>query len=92
MRLRMTDYRERMLDALTDATGEKTKSKAIDRAVEHYCRCAGANAAHPTGTYEELMSRAIDEGSLTPGEIADILNTDSLPVIHSRDYWIGKEQ
>jgi len=28
----MTDHRERMLEALLDATGENTKSKAIDKA------------------------------------------------------------
>ncbi|WP_236039587.1 hypothetical protein [Haloarcula salinisoli] len=77
-----------MLDALLDATGENTKSKAIDKAVNHYCRCAGANPAHPTGTYEELMERAVEQGSLTLDEIAEILYTDSLPVRHNRVlYW-----
>lgn len=85
----MTDHRERMFDALLDATGEKTKSKAIDKAVNHYCRCAGANPAHPTGTYEELMERAVKEGSLTAGEIAETLTTDNLPIRHQREYSVG---
>lgn len=92
MRLRVTDHRERMFDALTDATGEKTKSKAIDRAVDHYCKCAGANAAHPTGTYEELMNQAVEQGSLTPGQIAEILHTESLPVQHTQEYCIGEDE
>ena len=91
MRLRMTDQRERMLEALLDATGEKTKSKAIDKAVNHYCRCAGANAAHPTGTYQKLMKRAVENGSLTPGDIAKILDTASLPVHHQRSYSVGTD-
>lgn len=90
MRLRMTDHRERMLKALLDATGENTKSKAIDKAVNHYCRCAGANPAHPTGNYEELMERAVGEGSVAPGEIAEILDTESLPVRYCREYSVGE--
>ena len=87
--MRMTDQRERMLEALLDATGEKTKSKAIDKAVNHYCKCAGANAAHPTGTYEELMTEAVEQGGLTAREIATILHTKSLPVQYSQNYEIG---
>jgi hypothetical protein len=86
----MTDHRERMLNALLDATGENTKSKAIDKAIDHYCRCAGANAAHPTGTYEELMERAVEEGSLTPGQIAEILNTGSLPIKYYWEFSVGE--
>jgi len=41
MRLRMTDSRERRMDALPEATGENTKSKALDRAAEFYLRVRG---------------------------------------------------
>ncbi len=89
MRLRMTDHRERMFEALLGATGEKTKSKAIDQAVNHYCLCAGENAAHPNGTYEKLMERAIEQGSVTPEEIAEVLGTEELPVDYERKWQVG---
>lgn len=38
MRIRMNDRRERQFDRLVEATGESTKSKAIDRAIDHYIR------------------------------------------------------
>ena len=56
MRLRMTDSRERRMDALLEATGENTKSKALDRAAEFYLRTRGENAAVPNGAFEELMA------------------------------------
>lgn len=90
MRLRMTDSRERMLDALLQATGEKTKSKALDTAVSHYVTCAGDNSAEPHGAYERLMETAIEQGSLTPDQIAEILSTGDLPVNYERDWSINE--
>jgi len=90
MRLRITDSRERMIDALLEATGENTKSKAIDTAIAHYCACAGDNVAQPQGTHEELMQLAIKRGSLTPQEIAQVLDTDSLPVKYNADWSVGE--
>jgi hypothetical protein len=37
----MTDDRERRPEHLLEATGENTKSKAIDRAAKYYVRMAG---------------------------------------------------
>ncbi len=80
MRLRMTDSRERRMDNLLEATGENTKSKALDRAAEFYLKMRGNNVAVPTGAFVELMERAEKQGSVTAPEIAEILNTDQLPV------------
>ncbi|MFC7134357.1 MULTISPECIES: hypothetical protein [Salinibaculum] len=44
MRLRMNDERERRLEALLEASGENTKSKAIDSAAKYYVRMSGALA------------------------------------------------
>ncbi|WP_245154566.1 hypothetical protein [Halorussus marinus] len=76
----MTDSRERRLDNLQEATGENTKSKALDRAAEFYLRMRGDTTAVPTGAFTELMERAEKQGSVTPEEIAEILDTDDLPV------------
>lgn len=79
-----------MIEALVEATGENTKSKAIDRAVNHYCICAGENAAHPVGTYEELMQVAVKKGSVTPAEIAEILDSDELQIKFDRSWSIER--
>ncbi|WP_225741284.1 hypothetical protein [Halorussus halophilus] len=76
----MTDSRERRMDNLLEATGENTKSKALDRAAEFYLKMRGNNVAVPTGAFVELMERAEKQGSVTAPEIAEILNTDQLPV------------
>jgi len=87
----MTDSRERNLEALQKATGEKTKSKAIDAAIQHYCAAAGGNMMHPDGTYRELMQLAIEEGSVTPEQIAEILDTKTLPLTYTRDWSVGND-
>ncbi|ELZ21479.1 hypothetical protein C475_18716, partial [Halosimplex carlsbadense 2-9-1] len=69
MRIRDTDKRQREWEMLQEATGEKTRSKAIDAAVRYYLKMAGGNAAAPTGSVEELMQVAEDQGSVTPAEI-----------------------
>lgn len=92
MRLRMTDVRERRLDNLCEATDENTKSKALDRAATFYLKMAGDTTAVPNGAFVELMERAEEKGSLTPTEIADILDTDELPLKATMDWSIGQKE
>ncbi|MFB6188597.1 MAG: hypothetical protein ABEI57_01820 [Halapricum sp.] len=80
MRLRMIDSRERRLDDLLEATGENTKSKALDRAAACYVKMRGETIAIPAGAFAELLARAEAQGSVTPAEIAEILDTEELPV------------
>ncbi|WP_231189332.1 hypothetical protein [Haladaptatus sp. DYF46] len=65
---------------LLEATGEKTKSKALDRAAEFYLQMRGDTAAVPSGAFIELMEKVEQQGSVTAEEIAEILHTDELPV------------
>ncbi len=89
MRLRMTDSRERRLANLLEATDENTKSKALDRAADYYLKMAGDTTAVPTGAVEELMERAVEQGSVTPEEIAAILDTEELPVEARTEWSVG---
>lgn len=91
MRLRMTEKRERRIEQLKEATGENMKSKAIDQASEFYIQMAGDTVAIPTGAFTELMQEAESNGSLTPEEIATILDTDQLPVNAVVEWSVGKE-
>ena len=91
MRLRMTDSRERRMEHLLEATGENTKSKALDRAVEFYLKMRGNNVAVPTGAFIELMEKAERQGSVTPTDIAEILDTDELPVDATTQWSVGNE-
>jgi len=61
-----------------------TKSGAIDTAADYYVRMAGGSSAVPTGAVEELMQLAINEGSVTPAQIAAVLDLDELPVRSQR--------
>lgn len=87
----MTESRKRSLDALTDATGENTKSKAIDKAAEFYIKMAGDTTAVPTGAIAEMMERADEQGSVTAEEIAEILDTEELPVEAETSWSVGEE-
>lgn len=89
MRLRMNDRCERRFENLMDATGEGTKSGALDVAADYYLKMSGGNPAVPNGAVPELMKQAVEKGSLTPAEIADILDTDELPVEYSREWSTG---
>ena len=80
MRIEKTDARARKWEYLKEATGESATSKALDRAADYYLRMHGDTTAVPKGKLTELMTAATTRGSLTPGEIAEILNTDELPV------------
>jgi hypothetical protein len=84
MRIKSTDERERLWDDLREATDEGHTSQALDAAARHYVRCRGDTAAVPTGTYAELLVAARDaDGGLDAEQIADILDTDELPVAAS---------
>jgi hypothetical protein len=89
MRLRMNDKRERRLQALLEASGENTKSKAIDNAATYYTRMAGRTDAVPTGKLAELMQLAERQGSVTPAEVADVHNTEELPITGESDWSVG---
>jgi hypothetical protein len=84
MRINSTDERERLWEDLREATGNGHTSQALDAAARHYVRCRGDTAAVPTRTYAELLAAARDaDGGLGPEQIADILDTDELPVAAS---------
>jgi hypothetical protein len=85
----MNDDRERRLQNLVDATGQNTKSKAIDQAAKYYVRMAGGTSAVPTGAVEELMELAVSEGSVTPDQIADVLDVDELAVSYESEWSVG---
>jgi len=89
MRIQDTDRRERHWSYLQEATGENTKSGAIDTAVRFYLEMAGGTTAVPTGAVEELLAEAEREGSLTVEEIAAILDTDELPVDAETTWSVG---
>lgn len=91
MRIRLNDRRERRFDNLVEATGEGSKSGALDTAADYYLRMSGGNPAIPTGKVEELMQTAVEEGSVTPEEIAEILGTDELPIDYSHDWSVGDD-
>jgi hypothetical protein len=74
MRIQMNDSRERLYRHLLEATGKGHKSKALDEAARYYLRMAGDTDAYPNGVVDELVSAAVEEGSLTAPEIVAILN------------------
>lgn len=45
----------------------------------------------PTGAVKELMERAVEQGSVTPEEIAEVLGTDKLPVEAETEWSVGPE-
>jgi len=80
MRIEKIDAGAQKWEYLKEATGESATSKALDRAADYYLRMRGNTTAVPKGQLAELMSTAQDRGSLTSEEIAEILDTDELPV------------
>lgn len=94
MRLLMNDQREKQIETLVDATGENTKSKALDRAMTFYLQMHGDNFAYPHGGFPELLATAARQGSATVEEIADVLDTDELPVRGEvrREWSVGDEE
>jgi len=89
MRIQSTDARKRKWEHLKEATGENTVSGALDAAADYYIKMRGDTAAVPTGRVPKLIQRADQEGSLTAGEIAEILDVDELPVEHESHWSVG---
>lgn len=89
MRVRMNDRRERRFENLVEASDQEAKAKALDDAAEFYIKMRGDTTARPTGAFEELMERADEQGSVTAEEIAEILNTDELPVDATLSWSVG---
>jgi hypothetical protein len=91
MSLRMSESRERRLDDLQEALDENTKSKAIDKAARFTVRMRGGTTAVPQGAIAELLERAEDQGSVTAAEIAEVLDTDEIPVQYESEYQVGND-
>jgi hypothetical protein len=64
---------------------------ALDKAAKYYNRMTGGTQAVPTGRIEELMLQAHEQGSLTPGEIAEILDTPEYLVGYEASIRLGGE-
>ncbi|WP_227379918.1 hypothetical protein [Haladaptatus halobius] len=84
----MTDTRERRMEYLLEATGEK--SKVLDRAAEFYLQMRGDTAAVPNGAFVDLMEKAEQQGSVTAEEIAAVLDTEELPVKAQMSWSVGQ--
>lgn len=89
--IKKTDTRERRYENLKEATGEGHTSKALDKAAKYYIRMRGGTSAVPSGQIAELLAKAEEEGSLTVEEIADVLDTDELPVTARTEWSVGEE-
>lgn len=92
MRIEATEARERKWENLKEATGEGHKSTALDAAADYYLKMAGGTTAQPTGALAELMERAVEQGSVTPEEIADLLDTEELPVEANTSWTVGDSE
>lgn len=90
MRIRMNDRRDRLYSHLEEATGEGTRSGALDKAARYYCRMSGETGAFPTGTLEDLMAAATERGSLTPEEIVEIIDAPELPVSYDHQWSVNE--
>ena len=88
-RIRLTDARERKYSNLEDATEQSTRSGALDAAADYYLRMAGGTPAVPEGAVQTLMQRATEQGSVTPEEIAEILDQPELPIEYSHQWSVG---
>lgn len=77
MSIRVDDRRERLFDRLEEATGEATRAGALEAAARYYCHMEGAATE---GAVEELMRLTVEEGNVTPDQIAEVLDHQTLPV------------
>lgn len=80
MHIKSTDIREKRWQELEKATCESTTSGALDVAAIHYLKMVGGTTAIPHGAIDELLYLAREEGSVTPKQIANVLNTEEYPV------------
>ena len=92
MRIQSTDIRKQKWENLKEATGENTVSGALDAAADFYLKMRGDTTAQPKGRVPELIRRADQEGALTAGEIAEIIDTDELPVEHESHWSVGSDR
>lgn len=91
LRIRLNDSRERQIDRLMDATGERTKAGAVDEAIAFYLQLAAVDHGSRVGQLDELMRTAAERGSLTAPEIAAIVDTPQVPVSADTTYSVGSE-
>lgn len=91
MRIRDTDERVRRLERLQEATGENTKSGALDEAAKFYLQMGAVDVGQRVGAFDELLSAAAERGSLTAPEIAAILDTPQLPLDAETSYSVGHD-
>jgi len=91
MRIEATDARERKWENLKEATGEGHKSTALDAAADHYLKMAGGTTAVPNGRVAQLLELATEQGSVTPEQIAAVLDTDELPVSAETNWTVGEK-
>ncbi|WP_128478348.1 hypothetical protein [Halorussus pelagicus] len=91
MRIEATETRKRKWENLKEATGKGHKSTALDAASDYYLKMSGDTTAVPVGAIEQLMERAVEQGSVTPEEIADVLGTEELPVEAETNWSVGTE-
>jgi hypothetical protein len=82
MRIQKTESRERLWSHLREATGRGHTSAALDDAARYYLRMRGGTGAHPRGVVELVMREAERRGSLTAGELAELLSVDELGVTY----------
>lgn len=90
MRIRDTDRRQREWDRLQEATGEATKSGAIDVAVRYYLEMGAVDVGTRVGNTSDLLKAAAERGSLTGPEIAEIIDNEYLPVSAKNTYSVGR--
>jgi len=90
MRIETTESRQRLWDNLVEATDERARSKAIDKASRYYLRMCGGVAAYGRGSIQELLDAAEQKGSLTAPEIAEILDERELPVSYETKSDVGE--
>jgi len=85
MRIRDNDERERLYEQLTQATGEKSKSQALDAAARYYLRMHGTEAGGYQSKVRALLELADKNGTVTAREIAEKLDTREYPVEYHTD-------
>lgn len=86
--MRLNENRDQRLDDLVEATGEETRSKAVDAASKAFLDLVGGNMVRPgRGRLEELLSAAEERGGLSAEEIAEVLSTEDLPVRYEPASW-----
>ena len=81
--------RESRRAGILEATGENTKSGALDAAAEFYLSMAAVDAGRRVGALAELLEAAEGRGALAGPEIAAVLDCEEVPVGFSSSWQIG---